>query len=414
MTSFILAAVLLVALVLAVILVPLLRSRARRPAIHVAPALAALRRQRQEIEEDYARGALSAQEREAALADLVERYPQELPAGEAAPEPARSTRPWLAAVVLIVLIPAVAVLLYLKLGSPAALQSAAPSPHAGADGPAPLDLEAAVDLLAKKLEQRPDDVEGWTLLARSRYELGRFADAANAFEKANALRPGDATLLADYADTLGMVQNRSLQGKPRTLIEQALKIDPHQRKALALAASAELNENHIAASLAYWERLRAEFPADSQEAKQVAGIIDNIKSGTTRSTAQQAAEKSESPPVQAAGAALSGKVTLAPALKTKASPEDTVFVFARAVDGPRMPLAIARLTVRDLPKDFTLDDSMGMAGGPKLSGAASVRIEARVSKSGNAMAQAGDLTGASAPTKPGASGIDVVIDHVVQ
>jgi cytochrome c-type biogenesis protein CcmH len=218
-------------------------------------------------------------------------------------------------------------------------------------------------------------------------------------------------VLADYADALGMEQGRTLTGKPFALIKQALAADAHNRKALALAATAELDAQHVDASLGYWRQLLAELPPDSDEAKQVTGIIDEIRSTASGKPAQGPIAGAQ--PAAASAAGVSGTVSVGPPLETKVAPTDTVFIFARAVDGPRAPLAIMRVTAKDLPKTFTLDDSMGM-GGAKLSSAQNVRIEARVSKSGGATPQPGDLSGASAPVKPGARDVKVVIDRVVQ
>jgi cytochrome c-type biogenesis protein CcmH len=116
----------------------------------------------------------------------------------------------------------------------------------------------------------------------------------------------------------------------------------------------------------------------------------------------------------AAAAQVAGSVSLAPALKDRVSPEDTVFIFARAAEGPRVPLAILRKRVADLPLAFTLDDSLAMSPAARLSGAARVIVGARVSKSGNAMAQPGDLQGLSAPVPVGTNDLRIEIADVVR
>ncbi|MEQ1589866.1 MAG: hypothetical protein ABL902_05885 [Gallionella sp.] len=116
----------------------------------------------------------------------------------------------------------------------------------------------------------------------------------------------------------------------------------------------------------------------------------------------------------AAPASVSGKVSLSPALASKVSPTDTVFILARAAQGPRMPLAVFRKQVKDLPMEFTLDDSMAMQPQMKLSNFDQVVVAARVSKSGGAMSQPGDFEGVSATVKPGAKGLNIVIDTVVK
>jgi cytochrome c-type biogenesis protein CcmH len=164
--------------------------------------------------------------------------------------------------------------------------------------------------------------------------------------------------------------------------------------------------------------LLAQLPEGSDDAKQVMAIVAEIESAKNglKAPPSSAAQERPRPPAataQPAGATLTGRVDISPALASKVALTDTVFIFARAVEGPRMPLAVLRIPARELPKDFRLDDSMGMAQGIKLSAAPAVIVEARISKSGNALPQAGDLSGKSAPVKPGASGIKVTIDQVV-
>src|SRR5205085_487547 len=110
---------------------------------------------------------------------------------------------------------------------------------------------------------------------------------------------------------------------------------------------------------------------------------------------------------------IEGRVDVSPALASKVALNDIVFIFARAAEGQRMPLAVLRIPAKELPRDFSLDDSMGMGPGAKLSAAASVIVEARISKSGNALPQSGDMFGRSAPLKPGARGVRIIIDQVV-
>jgi cytochrome c-type biogenesis protein CcmH len=113
------------------------------------------------------------------------------------------------------------------------------------------------------------------------------------------------------------------------------------------------------------------------------------------------------------GKSISGTVKLADALSGKTAPSDTLFIFARAESGSRMPLAILKGGAKELPRSFALDDSMGMSPAVKLSETASVVVEARISRSGNAVTQPGDLVGVSKPVAPGATGVAIVIDKVV-
>ena len=299
--------------------------------------------------------------------------------------------------------PAVAIPIYLVIGNPLALDPAMRTAAAPGGGHGDMSEEQVRTLLAQlreRLDSNPDDAKGWTMLGRGLRVVNDFAGSAQAFAKASALVPNDASLLADWADSLGMTQDRSLEGKPRELIMRALQVDPRFPKALALAASVEYAAGKFGEAKRYWTRLLAVLPPDAPSATEVREILAQLDRKTGAATA--------------AVAAINGTVKIAPSLASKIAPGDVLFIFARAVDGPRMPLAIIRTTAGELPKTFRLDDTMGMAGGPSLSSIAQVKIEARVSKNGDAIPKPGDLRGESAVVSPGMSNVDVMIDRVVQ
>lgn len=245
------------------------------------------------------------------------------------------------------------------------------------------------------------------MLGRSYTALARYPDAVIAFRRAVALVPADPTLLADFADVLGMAQGKRLAGEPAQLVQRALDADPRHVKALALAGSVAFEVRDYAAARAHWERLIAVIPGDSDMARSVRNSVlqaRELESGVAASTTVSTAA--------ATGTSVTGRVRLAPALAAQVAPGDTLFVFARAEQGPRMPLAILRGTVGTWPFPFVLDDSMAMGPGLKLSGFPKVLVSARISRSGNALPQAGDLIGQSGPVAPGASGLELVIDRV--
>lgn len=296
-------------------------------------------------------------------------------------------------------------------------------------------IEAMADGLRQRLETEPQNAEGWAMLGRSYSVLGRASDAVPAYRKAVELVPDDAGLLADLADSLAVTNNRQIAGEPMTFVQRALKIDPNQPKALSLAGTEAFLRGDFKAAAAMWERILVTQPADSPMAQQVResinearqrggmplladGAMPEMPKGVTAQAAPAAAQTA-APAAPAAQPAAPGKtsvagtVTLAPALAGKASPEDTVFVFARAAEGPRMPLAIVRKQVKDLPITFTLDDSSAMAPTMKLSNYPQVIVGARISKTGNAMPQPGDLQGLSQPVALGASGLKIVIGEEV-
>lgn len=257
------------------------------------------------------------------------------------------------------------------------------------------------------------------MLGRSYAVMGQHDKAVPAFKQAAALRPDDAVLLADYADALAVANGRNLEGEPNRLIEQALKVDPNNLKALSLAGTVAFYRKDYALALKHWEKMGTIDP-QSPFVQQIQGGIDEARKlmggGPSPGPAPIAQTAPPPPAPVAAGGnmAVSGVVSLAPALAAKADPQDTVFVFARAAEGPRMPLAILRKQVKDLPLTFTLDDSMAMTPAAKLSSAQRVIVGARISKRGDATAQPGDLQGLSAPVAPGASGLKIEIAQVVQ
>ncbi len=423
MTLFWVYAALLTAVALAILLTPLARGRNRAGTAvsRESSNLTVFRDQLAELDADLAAGTIGREQWEAARGDLQRGLLEDVgaPAVNAAAPAKRSKA---AAISIGIAVPLVSILLYLGLGNPQGLDLAKQAGTQGAPHQlTPEQIESMVTRLAKRLESNPDDGEGWFMLARTYGALGRYAEAANAYAKAEALFPQDAQLLADYADTLAMAQGQSLQGKPEALVQRALQADGNNLKALALAGTVEFERHDFAKAVEYWRRMLALLPPDSEMVDSVRASIKEAQDkqgGAPRSSTLVAQEKpggaSKSSPAAAKSAAVSGTVKLAPALAARAAPEDTVFVLARPAQGSRMPLAAVRVKVKDLPMVFSFDDSMAMNPSAKISSFAEVVVAARVSKSGNVMPQGGDLEGVSKPVRPGTSGIAVEIGSVIQ
>jgi cytochrome c-type biogenesis protein CcmH len=432
---FWLAAFALVAVTLVALLWPLLRRRAG--AQDEAPeereaATTIYRDQKRQLDADRAAGAITAQEHEAALDELASRLgaeisPRHSEPGEAplSPERANTRAPWIAALALVATVPAAAIFAYFVLGNPAAMSP--PTMAAGNGGVSEEQMRAMVDNLAQKMKANPADPKGWVLLARSYTALGRFPEAVDAYAQAAQRMPPDAQLLADWADAAAMAQGRKLAGKPAELIARALAADPTNMKALALSATSKLEGGDLAGSIAQWRELRAMLPNGSDDAREIDTVIAQLEAQRLKvgagaatpsaapapSAAVAAAAATPASPVVAPASALSCNVELDPKVASRVAPDDTVFVLARAAEGPRMPLAVLRFRAAELPRAFRLDDSMSMAPGMTISTMPRVIVEARVSKSGNAITQPGDVRGVSAPVAPGAAGIRVVIGEVV-
>lgn len=330
---------------------------------------------------------------------------------------------------------------YMLTGRPDAIDGAptmAVAPDSAEEGqpqPSPEQIAEMVQRLADRLKDRPEDAEGWTMLSRSYLVLGRVEEAAQASERVVKLMPNDAQALADHADVLAMRAGRVLDGEPMKLIERALKLDPDNLKALALAGAAAFDRGDGNEAARLWDRVALLGPPGSpvvQQAREGAAEARKMaaeRAGTTGGSATRAQAQTQAPapaPAQGPGASqkaavagptVRGTVTLSAALKAQAKPEDTVFIFARNAEAgpgaPRMPLAIVRKQVKDLPAAFTLDDSLAMGPGMGLSSAKQVVVGARISRSGQAMPQPGDLEGLSAPVAVGSQGVVVEISKTL-
>ena len=427
MIAFVLVAAVMVAIALAWVLVPLLKRGSARGIERDASNVAILRDQVGELDADLASGTMPREEYDEARRELERRVLDEAKSDGGAESTAPQSVAWTAAIVAGA-VPLVAMVLYVVLGNPDAFApEALRATRGGAEHEVTREqVEAMAAKLAAKLDREPDNAEGWAMLARTYYALNRYTDAMPAFEKATALNPRDAGLLADYADAVGAAEG-GLRGKAYVLVERALEVDPTHWKALALAGTVAFERQDYAKAVAYWERMKTTVPPGSPlagsidasiaEARQLGGLKPAPGAGSA-AVASAPPAANVAPPRNAAardavttGAAIAGRIELAPALAAKAAPTDTVFIFARAAEGPKMPLAILRKQVKDLPVTFTLDDSMAMAPDFALSKFPTVVVGARVSKSGNAAPQAGDLEGFSPAVKVGATGLVVVIDR---
>ena len=417
----------LAALVLVLLLRPLLASRGTAGRVSRKEAnIAVYRDQLRELEAELAAGKIAPADHQRAKEELQARLLEDVDAAaaaEAAPRAAGRGH----AVALGLAVPACAVALYFFVGSPDAVD-----PRVSADKVSELRIEDMVGRLAAKMRDNPEDVEGWKMLGRSYAVLGRFADAVDAYAKAAQRAPRDAQLLADFADALAMVHGQNLQGEPEKLVMRALEIDPQNLKALALAGTAAFHRNDFKRAADYWERMLPLVEPDSEDARTIKGNVAEARSraGTPTARADAPAARSGSPSASAAspsaGAAPSaptgapshpgvrGTVRVSEKLREKLTPGDTVFVYARAAEGPPMPLAVLRRTAGDLPIAFALDDSMAMRPEMRVSAFPRVVVTARVSRSGNARPEAGDLQGASKPVANNAKGVVVEINEVVR
>jgi cytochrome c-type biogenesis protein CcmH len=267
-------------------------------------------------------------------------------------------------------------------------------------------LGRMVSSAEERTRRDPRDVEAWALLAHSLDMMGKFAESSRAYAKLVELRPRDAQALADYADALAVANGRRFEGQPTELIERALALDAHNAKALALAGSAAYERGAWRDAAQYWTRahdatsdprFRADLTASLRQAR--------VQLGEEKPT------QASTPKAAGAASTVSGRLMIADELARTLPPDAAVFVFARPADGSRMPVAIIKRQVRDLPFSFTLDDATSMVPGMKLSQQSMVVVGARVSRDGDVVPKPGDAEGWSAPVPVGASGVRLEISE---
>ncbi len=465
---FWLLALILFAGVTAVVVWPLLRRQRQKLVARKEVNVQILRDQLLELEADLQSGTLNPAQYDEAKADISRRLLSDLTTDPIQPvplvDPAQVAGNRRLAIGLAVVMPLLAIAAYLWLGTPAALQggdetvassAAGPAADAGAPGGAPAEpananakhavtpekIQAMVEALRKKVDANPGDAPDTAMLARAYNFEGKFPEAVEYYKKAVALTPADGELLADYADALAMTQNRILGPEPMQLVRAALKADPQNTKALALSATEAFTRKDYKAAIDFWKRampgaqardpeMAQQFKVNIAEANQMgggklvpaaelqgltsaAGDLANAPFAPAGGQAEAQPAPAAAPAPAGGGVSVSGRVSLSAALKAKAAPDDSVFIFAKAASGPPMPLAVLRAKVSDLPMNFKLDEGMAMMPGLKLGNFPEVVVGARISKTGNAIPASGDLQGLVKGVKPGASGLNVEISDTV-
>ncbi|GIX33370.1 MAG: c-type cytochrome biogenesis protein CcmI [Lysobacterales bacterium] len=296
-------------------------------------------------------------------------------------------RPWLA-VSLFATLSIAAVLIYPGPPDESAMRGAQDV------GPARTmpDLLAATAQLAARLERDPSDLAGWVLLGRSYRALERFAEAREALARAYALAPEHPDLMVEYAEALALAApGRMIEGEAMALIERALLLAPDHPRALWLRGIAHRQAGRNEQAVADWERLLTSQSLDPGVRSEIERLIAEARG---RSSAQP---QTEAPSAPVAAGSVTVLVELDDSLRNRARPEDTVFVFARPAEGGRMPLAIRRLRVADLPAEVRLDAGDAMMPELSLDRFDRVAVGARVSRSGLAQPQSGDLEGLTGP-----------------
>ena len=379
--------------------------------------LGILRDQATELEVDLRNGLLTQEAYEQGKKELQSRLIEEVKITEhPAARPPRNPAKVLA-IVLAVLLPLFSVLVYSVVGNTDALY---PSEAIVADASGVIHSDEDLQRLEKKVKRLSKDPNDWWMLARTYTEQKRFSDASAAYDHLVKMAPNEPQLWANYADVYAMAHGQTLQdGEVTKMISKALELDPNNITALALSGSAAMERKDYATAITRWQTLIDQLEPGSPDIEvyrgglKQASLLLSAQPGGKEMLAKLSAGKVVEKTAANSAAAITGNVSLSPALAGKVAPTDTVFILARAAQGPKMPLAVLRKQVKDLPLKFTLDDSMAMQPQLKLSGFQQVVVVARVSKSGTPMAQSGDLQGLTGAIKPGVKGLHVVIDTVM-
>ncbi|MEO7623342.1 MAG: c-type cytochrome biogenesis protein CcmI [Gallionella sp.] len=381
-----------------------------------AANLGILRDQATELEVDLRNGLLTQDAYEQGKSELQSRLVEEVKITEHPVKPLRNPAKVLA-VIMIVMLPIFSVLLYLTLGNTEAL---VPQEMIVADDNGVIHSDEALKNLENKVKRLAKNPKDWWMLARTYTEMKRYPEAVAAYERLVALVPNEAQLWANYADVYAMAHGQTLQNEEvNKLLSKALELDANNTTALALSGSAAMERNDYATAITRWQALIDQLEPNSPDIEvyqggiKQASVLLAAQPGGKGKLAELTSAKSTQNADQGSAAAITGNVSLSPALAGKVRPTDIVFILARAAQGPKMPLAVLRKQVKDLPLKFTLDDSMAMQPQLKLSGFPQVVVVARVSKSGTPMAQSGDLQGLTGTIKPGATNLNIVIDSVM-
>ena len=297
----------------------------------------------------------------------------------------RSRSVFVLALVIALVLPLGTGALYLMIGTPAALNGVS------AQASNSISLPQAITELRQHLLQQPDDKQGWLLLAQTSTMLGQPSDARDAYEHVLKLDANNAEAMVGWAESDSMLRaDHMIEGRARELLQRAVQLHPDNQRGLWLLGISDFQRGDYRTAAATWRLLQPQLEPGSNVAQSVAeqiAVADARAGGAPASASSTAATQAPQ------DASLQVEVTLAPRLRDKLAKDDVLFVYARAPDGPPMPLAVARVDPVTLPATVTLNDAMAMTPALKLSTAAQVFVGARISHNGQPTAQPGDLEG---------------------
>lgn len=378
MIEFWLCAGLLLLTALAILLLPVVRGRGvQAEEDRMALNVTLYQERLQELQAQHAAGALDDQQ----LANARDEAARELLSDTEGAQAVPVKRSLGRAVPLIcaLLVPVLGVGLYLHWGVIDEVERA----RTFVDQPK--TIEEMTARLEESTQKNPDSAESWYFLGRTYMAQERPADAAKAFERAVGVAGREPELLGQWAQALYFAGNKQWTEQLQRMTDDALKGDPAEATTLGLLGIAAYEGGEYQRAIEYWQQLVAVLPVEDPSRQAIEGGIERARQQLGVATPDAATN----------APAISVKVELAAELSGKVQPGDAVFIFARAVSGPPMPLAVKRLTVADLPAEVSLSDNDAMMPQLKISGFEQVQLVARISRSGNATA--GEWIGSSQP-----------------
>ena len=361
--------------------------------------LAVYRDQMNDLATEYSNGQLTEEQYLAGKLEIETRTAEDALAQEDHTSvPAASRR---LAYTLAVVLPLATIAMYAWLGNPQALVASGERELPSmASQPTEAEMQQIVQRIEERAKANPNDIEAWETLANLNAMLSRWPEALQAFEKSREIAPNKASVLSGYAESLAMTGDMLMAGRPMEMVNQALKLDANDKKALELSAIHAFQSENYAEAAQFLDRLIRLVSPEEPYAQEILRMRNEALRLAGQGTVTNPAS------------VVAGRVDVAPELQSKLRPESVVYLIARdGESGP--PLAAARMNMAAFPMRFRLDDSMAMNPANTLSNHKQVVLLARISVSGNPLAQSGDLEGRLVGVAVGSQDVKVVIDRVV-
>lgn len=379
MTSFIICAALITLVALALLIWPLKRTRNTISYERHAQNIHFARERLEELDGQLKNATISATDYEALKLEIEKTLAHDLDIANSETQrqqdaPRRSNKVTISA--LIIAIPISAFGFYMLAGTPEALNIKAKT----VPQMSPEQVNTAIDEIEQRLASNPDDLEAWKVVARTYLALGLFSKAENAYEQVLRLEGPSAQTYAAIADAIGLKEQGQIIDTSMSFAMKALELNPNNRQALWLAGLGSAQRGNMPDARLYWGRLVPLLDSVPQQQQELKDII-----------AQSYQESGDRPPVERAPEGLKVSVSISPEILALSEPNDTVFVFVKAKQGPPAPLAAKKIRVSDLPLTLFMNDSDAMIEQLSISKFEDVVVSARLSKSGQATPQGGDF-----------------------